>query len=63
MIDYTQFQEIFPSGVQMPYDRKLQHEIEAHRKTLEGHLFIDRVLQALGVTKGLPISVCCYDVS
>lgn len=52
MIDYTQLQQVFPSDLQTPYDRQLQHDIEAHRKTLDGVLFVDRVLKALGITKG-----------
>ncbi|KAK5995447.1 Protein ELYS [Cladobotryum mycophilum] len=52
MLDHTQFQKVFPAGVQMPYDRKLQHEIEARRKDMGGQLFIDRVMKALGITKG-----------
>lgn len=52
MIDYTQFQQVFPSDLQSPYDRQLQHDIETHRKTLDGVLFVDRVLKALGITKG-----------
>lgn len=53
MIDYTQFQHVFPSDLQSPYDRQLQNDIEAHRKTLDGVLFVDRVLKALGITKGI----------
>ncbi|KAL7817471.1 nuclear pore complex assembly domain-containing protein [Trichoderma aethiopicum] len=51
MLEYTDFQKVFPPGAQMPYDRKRIHEIEARRKELGGQLFIDRVLKALGITK------------
>lgn len=53
MIDYTQFHNVFPATLQAPYDRKLQHDIDAHRKELDGVLFIDRVLKALGISRGL----------
>ncbi|KAF3068184.1 Protein ELYS [Trichoderma lentiforme] len=51
MIEYTDYQKVFPPGAQMPYDRKRIHEIEARRKELGGQLFIDRVLKALGISK------------
>ncbi|KAK2590569.1 hypothetical protein QQS21_011751 [Conoideocrella luteorostrata] len=52
MFDYTNLHDVFPKDVQIPYDRKLQQEIEAHRKHADGILFIDRVLKALGIQKG-----------
>lgn len=52
MFNYTDFHDVFPTGVHHPYDRKLQHDIEAHRKNVDGLLFIDRVLRALGISKG-----------
>lgn len=57
MLDYTNFQAVFPPGTQLPYDRHRQQEIDASRKSLDGMLFIDRVLKALGVPKGTPCSV------
>jgi len=51
MLEYTNFQKVFPSGIQIPYHRKFVHEIDARRKHLGGQLFIDRVLKALGITK------------
>ncbi|KAJ4155516.1 hypothetical protein LMH87_000756 [Akanthomyces muscarius] len=51
MLDYTEFQQVFPAALHSPYDRKLQQDIDAHRKTLSGVLFIDRVLRALGIAK------------
>ena len=53
MFAYTNYNDVFPSGG-LPYDKKLQHEIEANRKNADGTLFIDRVLKALGITKGTP---------
>lgn len=52
MFDYTDLHHVFPSGLPNPYDRKAQQEIETHRKSLDGVLFIDRVLRALGINKG-----------
>ena len=52
MLDYTKFHDVFPADLQIPYDRKLQHEIENNRKNLDGTLFIDRVSKALGISKG-----------
>lgn len=51
MFDYQDFQQVFPAGAQLPYDRELQAEIENSRKTFNGVLFIDRVTKALGLTK------------
>ena len=56
MFDFTDFQQVFPAGTQLPYDKKLQTSIEAHRKGYDGTLFIDRVLKALGITKGQFVS-------
>ncbi|KJZ78178.1 hypothetical protein HIM_02216 [Hirsutella minnesotensis 3608] len=51
MLNYTKFDHVFPSKHHLPYDRALQHDIENHRKSLDGLLFIDRVMKALGITK------------
>lgn len=52
MFNYANLHDVFPSGLPNPYDRKLQHEIESSRKSFDGILFIDRVLRAVGITKG-----------
>lgn len=52
MFNYTSFHDVFPTEVQLPYDRRLQHDIEAHRKNADDVLFIDRVMRALGISKG-----------
>lgn len=53
MFDHTSFSDVFVTEEgQLPYDRNLHQEIEAHRKHAEGTLFIDRVLQALGIVRG-----------
>jgi len=51
-VDYTQFHQVFPPDLGSPYAPDLIREIEAYRKSFDGVLFIDRVLKALGVTKG-----------
>ncbi|KAG6296626.1 hypothetical protein E4U46_001917 [Claviceps purpurea] len=52
MFDHTSFSDVFVTEeCQLPYDRNLHQEIEAHRKHAEGTLFIDRVLQALGIVR------------
>lgn len=55
MFDFSDFRNVFPAGLQLPYDRSRQQEIESCRKTLDGALFIDRVLKALGISKGMEI--------
>ncbi|KAF7562522.1 hypothetical protein G7046_g1596 [Stylonectria norvegica] len=51
MFDYTKLHDVFPSAAPNPYDRKLQQDIETSRKSLDGVLFIDRVLRAVGISK------------
>ncbi|KAF6816052.1 hypothetical protein CPLU01_13966 [Colletotrichum plurivorum] len=50
MFDYTYYTHVFGSQT-FPYDRKSIQEIDQSRKNLDGVLFIDRVLKALGLTK------------
>lgn len=57
MFDYSDFQQVFPAGAQLPYSKELIAKIEQSRKTLDGVLFVDRVLKALGLTKGMLIAV------
>lgn len=52
MFNYSVLHEIFPAGVSNPYDKKIQHDIDANRKSFDGVLFIDRVLKAVGISKG-----------
>ncbi|RSL65898.1 hypothetical protein CEP54_004005 [Fusarium duplospermum] len=52
MFDYTNIHHVFSSEATNPYDRKAQSDIEACRKSFDGALFIDRVLRAVGITKG-----------
>ncbi|CRK45794.1 hypothetical protein BN1723_001137 [Verticillium longisporum] len=51
MLDYTNFDEVFGSPVGNPYNKQALQEIETFRKGSDGVLFIDRVLNALGLSK------------
>lgn len=55
MFDITNFVDVFPTEGELPYDRSAQADIETRRRSFDGSLFIDRVLKALGVAKGLPM--------
>lgn len=52
MQDFTRFQEVFKPEWGSPYsDASFAKEIDVYRKSLNGILFIDRVLRAMGITK------------
>ncbi|KAH7322648.1 nuclear pore complex assembly-domain-containing protein [Stachybotrys elegans] len=51
MANYRDFSQVFPPNLEFAYGRDIVHSIETHRKTLDGVLFIDRVLKALGLSK------------
>lgn len=51
MLDFSQFSAAFPADGPKPYDQSGVREIETFRKALDGVLFIDRVLKALGITE------------
>ncbi|KAI0200435.1 nuclear pore complex assembly-domain-containing protein [Astrocystis sublimbata] len=46
-MDYTRFDQVFGAVSPFPYTRTVILSIEASRRTLEGSLFIDRVLKTL----------------
>ncbi|KAI8949454.1 nuclear pore complex assembly-domain-containing protein [Xylaria longipes] len=48
-MDYSQFDRVFGSVNPFPYSRTVIVSIEASRRSLEGSLFIDRVLKALNL--------------
>lgn len=52
MFNYENIHEVFPADLSNPYGRNFQHDIETNRKSFDGVLFIDRVLKAVGITKG-----------
>ncbi|KAI0454609.1 nuclear pore complex assembly-domain-containing protein [Xylaria acuta] len=49
MMDYSQFDRVFGPVNPFPYSRTVILSIEAWRRSLEGSLFIDRVLKALNL--------------
>ncbi|KAI1103367.1 nuclear pore complex assembly-domain-containing protein [Jackrogersella minutella] len=51
MLDPSQFDRIFGSLDPFPYNRAFVQHLEASRRSLEGSLFIDRVLKALNLSK------------
>ncbi|KAI0838551.1 nuclear pore complex assembly-domain-containing protein [Hypoxylon sp. FL0890] len=51
MLDPSQFDRIFGSLDPFPYNRAFVHHLESSRRSLEGALFIDRVLKALNLSK------------
>lgn len=51
MFDYKNFDHVFGRAAPFP-DRAYHQETETFRRSFEGVLFIDRVLKALGITKG-----------
>lgn len=52
MIDYTNFERIFGQLSPFPYNRTVIQEAESYRRSFEGALFIDKILAALGLSKG-----------
>ena len=60
MFDYEDFEDVFGPGEKVEYDGKAVKKIRENRNTLEGELFIDKLLKALGLSKGtgnLPLRV------
>ncbi|KAI0891011.1 nuclear pore complex assembly-domain-containing protein [Annulohypoxylon nitens] len=51
MLEPSQFDRIFGSLDPFPYNRSFTQNLEASRRSLEGFLFIDRVLKALNLSK------------
>ena len=51
MFDYKSFDDVFGNVAPFP-DRSFYQETETFRRSYDGVLFIDRVLRALGITKG-----------
>ena len=53
MFDYEEFNDVFGVGEDIEYDGKAVKKIRDNRAALEGELFIDRLLKALGLSKGI----------
>jgi len=56
MDNFGDFEAVFGSNSNLAYSKKLRDSILQHRQTLEHELFIDRLLKALGVRKGMLLS-------
>ena len=56
MFDYEDFEDVFGSGEKVDYDAKTVKKLRENRTSLEGELFIDRLLKALGLKKGIGCS-------
>ena len=53
MLDPRKFESVFPQNAAIPYKREFVQEAEAFRRSFGGLLFIDRVLTAFGLEKGM----------
>lgn len=53
MADFNDFSDIFGSNPNIAYDEQARAKIHHNRQLLENELFIDRLLKALGVRKGM----------
>lgn len=53
MIDFGNFNEVFGRLSPSLYNQTFIQEAEANRRNFEGALFIDKVLAALGLAKGM----------
>lgn len=51
MPDFNDYRQVFKPEWGSPYTQEFSQEIDIYRKRLNGALFIDRVLKALGITK------------
>ncbi|KKY39839.1 hypothetical protein UCDDA912_g00154 [Diaporthe ampelina] len=52
MQDFNLFHQVFKPEWGSPYTQDFLREVDVYRKSLNGVLFIDRVLRSVGVTKG-----------
>lgn len=53
MQDFNHFHQVFKPEWGSPYTQDFLRETDVYRKSLNGVLFIDRVLRSVGVTKGM----------
>ena len=49
---FDEFEKVFGSDPNLAYDDSTRRRIERHRHSLEGELFIDKLLAALKITQG-----------
>lgn len=52
MDDFDDFESVFGSNPNIAYDEETRRKVLQHRRSLDNELFIDRLLKALGVSKG-----------
>lgn len=52
MEDLDDFETVFGDNVNLAYDEETRRKILHYRQSLENELFIDRLLEALGVIDG-----------
>ena len=53
MDDSDDFEVVFGTNSNIAYDETAANDIKRRRRSLENELFIDRLLKALGVQKGM----------
>ena len=53
MDDFPDFETVFGSNPNIAYSKTTRESILRHRQILENELFIDRLLKALGIRKGM----------
>lgn len=58
MDDFDDFEVVFGNNSNIAYEKHAAGDIKQRRSSLENELFIDRLLKALGVQKGV-----CYTIS
>lgn len=52
MDEFFEFEDVFGSNPNLAYDEATSRRIDRHRRSLEGELFIDKLLAALKITRG-----------
>ena len=53
MADFYAFEHVFGFNPNLAYDQDARGKIRHHRQSLENELFIDRLLKALSIRKGM----------
>ena len=53
MDDYDDFEVVFGNNSNIAYEKSTSNDIKQRRRSLDNELFIDRLLKALGVQKGM----------
>ena len=53
MDDFDDFEAVFGKSSNIAYEKSAAGDIKKRRQSLENELFIDRLLKALGIQKGV----------